>query len=76
MRSDAVSFPPNYPELLARLKDQVRSAQLRAQRVASTELLRLYWTIGAELLSQQKSPSWEVMWSAGSLTTCAPSSPP
>jgi predicted nuclease of restriction endonuclease-like (RecB) superfamily len=54
---DAVGLPPEYADVLARLKEQVRSAQLQAQRVVNTELLHLYWTIGSELLEQQRGTS-------------------
>jgi len=58
MSSDAARLPPDYAGLLATLKEQVRSAQLQAQRVVNTELLRLYWTIGNEVLTQQRGETW------------------
>ncbi|MFC9688310.1 YhcG family protein [Kribbella sp. NPDC056951] len=50
--------PDGYGELLARLKDEVRSAQLRAQRVANVELPRLYWGIGSAILERQATEGW------------------
>lgn len=44
MASDVV--PDDYATLLAALKNEVRTAQLRAHRVVNTELLELYWSIG------------------------------
>lgn len=58
MSSDAVSLPPAYGEMLARLKKQVRSAQLRAQRTVNTQLIELYWSIGNEILTQQAGQPW------------------
>jgi predicted nuclease of restriction endonuclease-like (RecB) superfamily len=40
------------------LKDQVRSAQVRAQRTVNTHLIELYWSIGRELLRQQADTAW------------------
>lgn len=58
MSSDAVSLPPTYGEMLARLKEQVRSAQLQAQRSVNTQLIELYWMIGNEILRQQEQQAW------------------
>lgn len=58
MSSDAVSLPPAYDEVLARLIDQVHGAQLKAQRTVNTQLIELYWIIGNEILRQQQSQAW------------------
>jgi predicted nuclease of restriction endonuclease-like (RecB) superfamily len=58
MRSSAVDLPPAYGEMLSRLKEQVRAAQLRAQRTVNTQLIELYWTIGNEILHQQDEQAW------------------
>lgn len=50
--------PTGYGDLLARLKAEVRAAQLRAHRVVNTELLRLYWTIGQAILDRQSAEGW------------------
>lgn len=50
--------PSGYGELLSRLKQEVRAAQLRAHRVVNTELLTLYWTIGQAILDRQSSEGW------------------
>ena len=50
--------PVGYAEVLARLTDEVRSAQTRAQRVVNTELLGLYWTIGRAILDRQAAEGW------------------
>jgi hypothetical protein len=47
--------PAGYAALLAALKDEVRTARLRAHRVVNTELLGLYWSIGDRILRQQRA---------------------
>lgn len=47
-----------YAELLAELKKRVRATQVRAARSASTEVLRLYWSIGHDILERQRSDGW------------------
>jgi hypothetical protein len=42
-------------DLLARLKAEVRGAQLRAHRVVNTELLGLYWAIGKAIVDLQSA---------------------
>ncbi|SMF47488.1 putative nuclease of restriction endonuclease-like (RecB) superfamily [Cellulosimicrobium cellulans J34] len=50
--------PAEYAELLERLKDRVRTSQVRAARAANTELLRLYWSIGRDILDRQQAAGW------------------
>jgi len=47
-----------YVELLEALKQRVRTAQVRAARAANTELLRLYWSIGRDILDRQQHAGW------------------
>lgn len=54
----AVEFPHDHTALLARLKDQVRETRFRAARAANTEVLRLYWTVGAELVARREDEAW------------------
>ncbi|MCL2850099.1 MAG: PDDEXK nuclease domain-containing protein [Micrococcales bacterium] len=56
MSNDLV--PQGYGELLADLKARVRAAQLRAHRIVNTELLALYWAIGAAILERQSAEGW------------------
>jgi len=44
--------------LLAALKDRVRATQFRAARAANTEVLRLYWSIGHDILDRQQTAGW------------------
>lgn len=50
--------PTSYSEILERLKDEVRTAQLRTHRVVNTALLTLYRTIGATILERQSAEGW------------------
>jgi predicted nuclease of restriction endonuclease-like (RecB) superfamily len=48
----------SYQELLARLKDQIRTAQVRAALAVNRELVLLYWGIGREILQRQAIEGW------------------
>jgi predicted nuclease of restriction endonuclease-like (RecB) superfamily len=48
----------DYAELITKLKQKVATARLKAHRAVNTELIKLYWTIGKELLARQKLESW------------------
>lgn len=50
--------PAGYDELLEQLKQRVRSARVRAARAANVELLRLYWSIGRDILDRQGQAGW------------------
>ncbi len=48
----------SYQDLLARLKIQIQSAQLRAAVAVNQELVLLYWRIGKEILLRQREEGW------------------
>jgi predicted nuclease of restriction endonuclease-like (RecB) superfamily len=48
----------SYQDLLARLKNQIRTAQIRAALAVNKELILLYWGIGKEILGRQASEGW------------------
>ncbi|MCO7273528.1 DUF1016 N-terminal domain-containing protein [Cellulosimicrobium cellulans] len=50
--------PAGYAELLTDLKARVRATQFRAARAANTEVLRLYWSIGHDILERQRTAGW------------------
>lgn len=56
--NSAVAYPAGYAELLATVKDRVRTARVRAHRAANTELLTLYWSIGQAILDRQQDEGW------------------
>jgi predicted nuclease of restriction endonuclease-like (RecB) superfamily len=51
-------LPQGYAELLAQLKERIRSAQLRAAIAANREMILLYWHIGREILTRQVQEGW------------------
>jgi predicted nuclease of restriction endonuclease-like (RecB) superfamily len=51
-------LPLDYANTLAVLKDAVRAAQLRAQRVVNAAMIELYWDIGRTILRQQRAEPW------------------
>ncbi|MFJ2521340.1 YhcG family protein [Cellulosimicrobium cellulans] len=57
MRANEVE-PDGYGELLSRLKERVRASRVRAARAANTELMRLYWSIGRDILDRQEAAGW------------------
>lgn len=52
------AFPEGYAEVLAELKERVRSSRHRAVRKVNTELLELYWDIGRTILARQTLGGW------------------
>lgn len=54
----AALAPTGYAELLADLTDRVRATQVRAARAANTEVMRLYWSIGRDVLERQRVGGW------------------
>jgi predicted nuclease of restriction endonuclease-like (RecB) superfamily len=56
--ADIIPNPMSYQDLLARLKNQIRTAQVRAAVAVNQELVLLYWGIGNEILTRQKGDGW------------------
>jgi hypothetical protein len=53
-----LALPDDYEQVLAELKQTVRAANVRARQRVNTELLRLYWTVGRVILTQQAEAGW------------------
>jgi predicted nuclease of restriction endonuclease-like (RecB) superfamily len=53
-----VELPTNYATVLAGLKDQIRSARVKAGLAVNRELVLLYWRIGRQILRQQQEEGW------------------
>lgn len=51
-----------FKEWVSQLKNEIRSAQIKAAVKVNTELLRLYWRMGADICEKQKSASWGDSW--------------
>ena len=47
---------------VSQLKKDIRSAQVKAAIKVNTELLRLYWRMGADICEKQKSAIWGDGW--------------
>ncbi|MFC3690490.1 PDDEXK nuclease domain-containing protein [Aquipuribacter hungaricus] len=58
MEQQLEPVPEGYGDLLERLKERVRTSQVRAARAANTELLALYWSIGRDILQRQEHAGW------------------
>lgn len=56
--AELVPNSQSYQDLLARLKNQIRTAQVRAVVAVNQELVLLYWGIGKEILARQKEDGW------------------
>ena len=57
-KSNIVPNEGSYRELLEGLKQQIRTAQVKAALAVNRELLLLYWQIGREILSRQQAEGW------------------
>ncbi|MFA4906741.1 MAG: PDDEXK nuclease domain-containing protein [archaeon] len=53
-----VKMTPEYPHLLNELKERIHQAQLRASMSVNSELVRLYWNIGKQILDAQNKEGW------------------
>jgi len=53
--TETAPIPSGYAAALAELKQQVRNARFSAQRRVNTELVRLYWGIGATILQRHEA---------------------
>jgi predicted nuclease of restriction endonuclease-like (RecB) superfamily len=56
--SSLTARPAGYAEWLADLKARVHAAQQRAALAVNSELLRLYWQLGRDILDRQEREGW------------------
>jgi predicted nuclease of restriction endonuclease-like (RecB) superfamily len=54
----AALLPKGYDQLLGKLKERIRSAQLRAGLAVNREMVLLYWQIGRDILQRQAQEGW------------------
>ena len=47
---------------VSQLKKDIRSTQVKASIHVNSEMLRLYWRLGAEICEKQKSAKWGDTW--------------
>ena len=58
MSDNFVVRSQSYRDLLARLKQQIQTAQVRAAVSVNRELVLLYWQIGRDILERQEKEGW------------------
>jgi predicted nuclease of restriction endonuclease-like (RecB) superfamily len=56
--ASATSMPPDYAEVLAKLKQRIAGAQTRASLSINRELVALYWHVGATIAHRQTQSDW------------------
>jgi predicted nuclease of restriction endonuclease-like (RecB) superfamily len=49
---------PDYSQLLAEVKERIRSAQYAALKAVNTELVGLYWDLGRKIAERQDRAGW------------------
>jgi len=47
-----------YKSFLIRIKQQIQQAQVKAVIAVNTELIKLYWSIGKEIITRQQDQKW------------------
>jgi predicted nuclease of restriction endonuclease-like (RecB) superfamily len=52
------AMPEGYAEWVADLKTRVRATQFRAARSANAEVIRLYWSVGRDIIEKQDTLGW------------------
>ena len=52
----------DFKSWVSQVKQDIRSAQIKAAIKVNTELLRLYWRMGADICEKQKYASWGDGW--------------
>lgn len=57
-RRTVEGMPDGYPEWLAEIAGRVRSTQFRLARGANAETIRLYWSIGRDILDRRDQQGW------------------
>jgi predicted nuclease of restriction endonuclease-like (RecB) superfamily len=54
----ASALPATYPAFLEDIKARIRTAQVKAALAANQELIRLYWSIGRDIVQRQRQEGW------------------
>lgn len=56
--TDPMALPSGYTQLLADVKERIRSAQYAALKAVNTELVGLYWDLGRMIVERQDQDGW------------------
>jgi hypothetical protein len=51
-------MPGDYPRLLSELEARIGAARTRAVLAVNSELIKLYWEIGHEILDREHQAGW------------------
>lgn len=54
----AEQLPAEYPRFLAEVKARIEAARTRAVLAVNSELVKLYWEIGHEILDREQREGW------------------
>lgn len=49
---------PNYRQWLSELKSNIRTSQIKAAVAVNSELIRLYWNLGQQIVEKQEAAQW------------------
>ncbi len=60
--STELTLNKDFADWVRAIKNEIRSAQLKAATKVNSELLHLYWHMGAEICEKQKSATWGDGW--------------
>jgi predicted nuclease of restriction endonuclease-like (RecB) superfamily len=59
MSKDHLHHPPlEYPDWLADWKTRIQHAQIKAAMQVNSDLLRLYWALGSDIVARQETAAW------------------
>src|SRR5262245_47215093 len=53
-----VDVPASYPAFLNELKERIRAARVKAYLAINSEMIKLYWSIGRDLLEKKRVEHW------------------
>jgi predicted nuclease of restriction endonuclease-like (RecB) superfamily len=56
--NELMTVDPHYKQWLTELKQRVLQSQLKAAVKVNSELLELYWQLGADIVERQKAATW------------------
>jgi hypothetical protein len=51
-------MPTEYPDFLAQLKARIVAARSRAALAVNSELIKLYWEVGHDILERERREGW------------------
>lgn len=55
---DTFHFSPEYKKFFTEIKDRIRKSRTQAALSVNTEVIRLYWHIGKEIIVRQETTTW------------------